>query len=271
MNSNEVANFWEANADAWTRLARRGVDVFRDMLNSPAFFGMLPPVAGLAGLDVGCGEGGNTRQLARLGAQMAAIDIAPTFVRNAREAEAADPLGIDYHVGDGMALPFAARSFDFVTAFMSLMDMPDPVRALHEASRVLRPGGFLQFSILHPCFTPPHREVVRDANGRARAIEIGGYFESTDGRVDTWWFSTLKAEERALVAPFRTPIFHRTLSQWFDIVIGAGLHIDKIGEPTADPGSWHADLVVDDTRVAPLSLHIRATKPRVPRRKPAIA
>ncbi|SCK11463.1 Methylase involved in ubiquinone/menaquinone biosynthesis [Variovorax sp. HW608] len=267
MNSNDVANFWEANADAWTRLARLGVDVFRDMLNSPAFFGMLPPVAGLAGLDVGCGEGGNTRQLARLGARMAAVDIAPTFVRNARDAEAADPLGIDYRVGDGMALPFPARSFDFVTAFMSLMDMPDPVRALHEASRVLRPGGFLQFSILHPCFAAPHREVVRDANGRAQAIEVGGYFDSTEGRVDTWWFSTLKAEERAQVAPFRTPIFHRTLSQWFDIVLGAGLHIDKIGEPTAGPGSTHADDVVDDTRVAPLSLHIRATKGAVRRRK----
>ncbi|MBO9650495.1 MAG: class I SAM-dependent methyltransferase [Variovorax sp.] len=271
MNSNDVANFWEANADAWTRLARLGVDVFRDMLNSPAFFGMLPPVAGLSGLDVGCGEGSNTRQLARLGARMTAIDIAPTFVRNARDAEGTEPLGIDYHVGDGMALPFASRSFDFVTAFMSLMDMPDPVRALHEASRVLRPGGFLQFSILHPCFAPPHREVVRDANGRARAIEIGGYFESTEGRVDTWWFSTLKAKEREQVAPFQTPIFHRTLSDWFDIVLGAGLDIDKIAEPTAGIGSRHADAVVDDTRVAPLSLHIRATKRGVRHRKPAIA
>ncbi|MBO9513633.1 MAG: class I SAM-dependent methyltransferase [Variovorax sp.] len=264
MDSREVAKFWEANADAWTRLARLGIDVFRDALNSPAFFSMLPPVHGLEGLDVGCGEGANTRHLARLGAKMMAVDIAPTFVRNAQAAEAADPLGVDYRIADGMALPFAGGSFDFVTAFMSLMDMPDPVRALHEASRVLRPGGFLQFSILHPCFTPPHRKVVRDAGGRARAIEIGGYFESTEGRVDTWWFSTLKPDERKQVEPFRTPIFHRTLSEWFDIVIGAGLLIDKIGEPTAGVGSVHEDAVVDDTRVAPLSLHIRATK-RAPR------
>jgi len=271
MKSNDVANFWEANADAWTRLARQGVDVFRDMLNTPAFFGMLPPVAGLAGLDVGCGEGSNTRQLARLGARMAAVDIAPTFVRNARDAETAEPLGIDSRFGDGMALPFAARSFDFVTAFMSLMDMPDPVRAVNEASRVLRPGGFLQFSILHPCFAPPHRRVVRGADGRARAIEVGGDFESSEGRVDTWWFSTLKDEDRQRVAPFRTPIFHRTLSQWFDIVIGAGLRIDKIAEPTAGTGSRHADAVVDDTRVAPLSLHIRATKRVARGRKTAVA
>jgi ubiquinone/menaquinone biosynthesis C-methylase UbiE len=61
-----------------------------------------------------------------------------------------------------MFLPFKSDSFEFATAFMSLMDMPDQVAALQEARRVLRPGGFLQFSILHPCFVPPHRKVLRD-------------------------------------------------------------------------------------------------------------
>ena len=45
-------------------------------------------------------------------------------------------------------------SFDFVTSFMALMDMPDQGRVLREIARVLKPGGFLQFSILHPCFVP---------------------------------------------------------------------------------------------------------------------
>ena len=147
MDAAEVAAHWEANADTWTRYSRAGCDVYRDALNTPAFLAMLPPVDGRDGLDVGCGEGTNTRKLALLGARMHAVDIAPTFIRHARETEVADPLGIDFRVGDATALRFADGSFDFVTAFMSLMDMADQGRALYEAQRVLRPGGGLQFDL----------------------------------------------------------------------------------------------------------------------------
>jgi hypothetical protein len=40
----------------------------------------------------------------------------------------------------------------------------------------MQPGGFLQFSISHPCFDPRHRRVLRNADGTTRAIEVGGYF-----------------------------------------------------------------------------------------------
>jgi ubiquinone/menaquinone biosynthesis C-methylase UbiE len=262
LDPTDVARHWEANAEAWTRQARSGFDIFRDALNTPAFLAQLPPVDGLRGLDVGCGEGSNTRQLARRGAKLTGLDIAPTFVRHAQETESTDPLGIDFRVGDAMALPFDEASFDFVTAFMSLMDMPDPQRALQEANRVLRPGGFLQFSILHPCFVPPHRKVLRRRGGKARAIEIGDYFASTTGRVDTWWFSMLSRKQREKIAPFHTPIFHRTLSQWLDWVIDAGFVIEKLGEPTAGAASRRREPVLDDTRVAPLSLLVLATKRR---------
>ena len=146
-----VAACWEANAETWTRHARAGYDIYRDALNTPAFLSILPPVRGLTGLDVGCGEGSNTRQLARRGAKMHAIDIAPTFIRHARAAEETEPLGIIFSVADGTRLPFSSQSFDFVVAFMSLMDIPDQQTVLLETARVLRPGGFLQFSITHPC------------------------------------------------------------------------------------------------------------------------
>ena len=61
------------------------------------------------------------------------VDIAPTFIRHAQDTEATDPLGIAFQVADGMALPFAEDAFDFVTVFMSLMDMPDQARVLREA------------------------------------------------------------------------------------------------------------------------------------------
>jgi 2-polyprenyl-3-methyl-5-hydroxy-6-metoxy-1,4-benzoquinol methylase len=89
MKRSEVAEHWEANADAWTRHVRAGYDIYRDALNTPSFLAMLPPITGLSGLDIGCGEGTNTRRLARLGARLHAVDIAPTFIRHAQATEAA--------------------------------------------------------------------------------------------------------------------------------------------------------------------------------------
>ena len=182
VKSAELAAYWEANAEAWTRYSRIGYDVYRDALNTPAFLAMLPQVSGLSGLDIGCGEGSNTRELARLGARMHAIDNAPTFIRHARSTDEADPLGIVFHVADAALLPFAHDTFDFVTAFMSMMDVPDQAYAMREACRVMRPAGFLQFSILHPCFFRPRRRVLRDANGMTRAIEVAGYFDRSEER-----------------------------------------------------------------------------------------
>ena len=99
MDDSEAGRYWEQNAEAWTRLSRQGYDVYRDLFNTPAFLEMLPEVGGLTGLDLGCGEGHNTRLLAQRGARMRAIDVAPTFVRAQR-------------------LPFRDAAFDFATAFM---------------------------------------------------------------------------------------------------------------------------------------------------------
>jgi len=261
MDLADVAKYWEGNAENWTHLSRAGYDVYRDALNTPAFLAILPPIGGLAGLDIGCGEGTNTRQLASLGARMQAIDFSPTFIRYAQAEEDREPLGITYQVADGAALPFPEGSFDFAVAFMSFMDMPDQARALAEAARVLRPGGFVQFSILHPCFSPPHRRIVRDASGKTLAIEIGRYFDGAAGYIDEWIFSSMSAEQSAGLEPFRIPVFHHPISEWVEFICRAGLVIEQFGEPHASPELAAAVPVVEDTRVAPLFLHVRARKP----------
>jgi SAM-dependent methyltransferase len=81
VDDNEVGRYWDRNAPAWTQLARAGYDTYRDLLNTPAFLDLLPDVTGLTGLDVGCGEGSNTRLVvAGRGARMYGVDISPVFV-----------------------------------------------------------------------------------------------------------------------------------------------------------------------------------------------
>jgi ubiquinone/menaquinone biosynthesis C-methylase UbiE len=77
---------------------------------------------------------------------MTGIDISRNFVRYAREAEAARPLGIRYENASAVELPFESARFDFVVAFMSLMDISETERVLAEVFRVLRPRGFLYWS-----------------------------------------------------------------------------------------------------------------------------
>ncbi len=100
----EVGKFWNANAHAWTQLVRAGFDIYRDGLNTPAFLRLLPDVQGQRGLDIGCGEGHNTRLLAKRGARMIGVDIAPKFIEYAVESEKRDPFGIEYLVASAVRL-----------------------------------------------------------------------------------------------------------------------------------------------------------------------
>lgn len=61
MDDKEVGKYWNENAKNWIKLAKLGYDRCRDLINSPAFFKMLPDINDLKGIDIGCGEGYNTR------------------------------------------------------------------------------------------------------------------------------------------------------------------------------------------------------------------
>jgi SAM-dependent methyltransferase len=253
----EVGSYWDANAAVWTRLARDGYDVYRDFINTPALLELLPDVTGLDGLDLGCGEGHNTRLAAARGARMWGIDISRAFVREAARFE--DP-PVLYTVASAHQLPFRDAGFDFAIACMSFMDMPDPARVLAEAARVLKPGGFLQFSISHPCFDTPHRRQVKDAAGIAYAMEIGGYFEPCEGRLTEWIFSAAPRELTAPLRKFQAPVFHRTLAEWLNMPIEAGLRIERVAEPFASEEVAARCPKVADTRIAPYFLHVRCRK-----------
>jgi SAM-dependent methyltransferase len=248
---------WNANAPAWTELSRAGFDFYRDLVNTPAFFAMLPPVEGLCCLDLGCGEGHNTRLLAGRGARVVALDIAEFFIE---AAAAADRHGVRFILGDGAALPLRPGRLDAVTAFMSLMDVADPERTLREVSRVLRPGGFVQFSVVHPATSTPVRRWVNDESGERQALAIGDYFYQGP-LTETWSFGAAPSGLRARHRPFTITYARRTLAGWLAAVLAAGLIIEAVAEPRADEATAAAHPEVADTRIAPYFLIVRARKP----------
>jgi SAM-dependent methyltransferase len=260
MDAKEVGAYWEGNAEAWTKLSRAGYDTYRNHLNTPAFLEALPDVRGLVGLDVGCGEGYNTRLLAKRGAQAVGVDISETFVRHARAEERREPLGIEYAVADACNLPFEDGRFGFATAFMSLMDVPTLERAIAEVHRVLEPAGFFQFSITHPCFDTPHRVNLRDETGTTYAIEVGDYFRNQDGEIAEWLFSAAPREAKEGLSPFKVPRFTRTLSQWLNMLLDAEFAIEHVGEPRPSNETVGRHPNLQDAQVVAYFLHVRARR-----------
>ena len=257
MEQPDIRAQWNANAAAWTEMSRAGFDRYRDLVNTPAFFALLPPVDGLTCLDLGCGEGHNTRLLAGRGARVAAVDIAESFIA---AAAGIPQQGIRYLLGDGALLPFRAASFDAVTAFMSLMDVADPERTLREVARVLRPGGFVQFSVLHPIMSAPVGHWVTDEAGARRARAIGEYFYQGPF-TETWNFGALPAQIRDRYEPFTITYARRTFTGWLDAVLDAGLAVEAVTEPCADERTAADHPEVADTRIIPHFLQVRARKP----------
>ncbi|TMD13306.1 MAG: class I SAM-dependent methyltransferase [Chloroflexi bacterium] len=135
---------WERQASNWAAWARTP-DFDEYWKYSPAFFELVPPPRGRT-LEVGCGEGRVTRDLARLGHRVVAVDPVAALIRLARETDADN----DYLRCDSAALPFADGAFNLAVFYNSLMDVDDMEASLQEAARVLRPSGTLCACVTHP-------------------------------------------------------------------------------------------------------------------------
>ncbi|MFI5618974.1 class I SAM-dependent methyltransferase [Streptomyces sp. NPDC051567] len=119
---------------------------WRTAANSAAYLsGALRP--GLSVLDVGCGPGTITADLAELvapGGRVTAVDASRDVLGQAREYVAGRGLsGVEFAVADVHALDFPDGSFDVVHAHQVLQHVGDPVQALREMRRVCRPGGIV--------------------------------------------------------------------------------------------------------------------------------
>jgi len=126
-----VAKWYAANTgktlDEFTNLARR-------------IAGQLP--IGSNVLEVAPGPGYFAIEIAKLGRySVTGLDISHTFVEIARQKAAEAGVHVDFKQGNASNMPFAGETFDFLLCRAAFKNFGQPVRALQEMSRVLKPGG----------------------------------------------------------------------------------------------------------------------------------
>jgi ubiquinone/menaquinone biosynthesis C-methylase UbiE len=120
-----------------------------DRLEKELVFSLIGIKHGDAVLDVGCGTGNYTIELAKLGADVIGIDSSEEMLDRARvKAQKADGKA-SFQVADAMNLPFPDSSFDAVLSNGLLCFLKEPEKALLEMHRVLKPGGRLVVGVLN--------------------------------------------------------------------------------------------------------------------------
>ncbi len=218
MKQDSSTRAWNSMSAEWPKLAKAES---RMVFIMPWMLELMGDVTGLRILDLGCGEGGYARELTRRGATVTAVDCSEGAIAYAVEAAKAEGVNVTHLVrnaNDLCDLPDA--SFDAVLCAMMLMDVEDLPGTLREACRVLKHGGRVYASVLHPCFDGNHEQGIgRQGHGENREVVVKNYFEPA-----TW---------EAPLYQGTIPVLwrHRTLTEYVSAFADSGLRILRLWEP----------------------------------------
>jgi SAM-dependent methyltransferase len=184
---------------------------------------------------------------------------------------------------------------------MALQNMADNAEVVAEAWRVLRPGGFFQFSIPHPCFFTRMYRVELGHDGHAVSVHVGGYFDPPWGEEVDWKFVSpgvfetrsrthprrddtarrfLRALSRGLRLPaygrtpsrksepdgrtfatFRERRYSRTLGDWLGLLLETGFTLERVVEPCPSDDAVRKHPELTLGRHQAFALIVRSRKP----------
>lgn len=225
MKTDSSTQSWGKFNDEWINALQN--DIFRRYFITPVTLRLLGDVAGKDVLDIGCGEGMYSRELARRGARVIGVDCAQTAIAYCQAKAGEERLDITYAVRNSCDLQgIADNAFDLVLASMMLMDCEDMAGTVGEITRVLRPGGRLLASVLHPCFAATTSEGIsrQGGYGLSRQVVVSNYYQPTQ-----WEAPLTKRSPETVI--WR----HRTLEEYVSVFVTHGLTITSLHEPRPTP------------------------------------
>jgi 2-polyprenyl-3-methyl-5-hydroxy-6-metoxy-1,4-benzoquinol methylase len=229
----ETQAIWEQKADHWDAQMGEG-NTFHNQLVAPAATRLLAPQAGETILDVACGNGQFSRQLAALGATVVATDFSATFLARAAARTVAHADRITYRrvdaTDEAALLALGAGRFDAAVCNMALMDMPTIAPLLRALRRLLKPGGRFVFAVQHPCFNSNATRLTLEEEDRegelreTRGVRIAEYLHIPPGKG-----AGMPGE------PAPHYYFHRPLHELLGAGFAAGFALDALEEPAFAP------------------------------------
>jgi ubiquinone/menaquinone biosynthesis C-methylase UbiE len=179
----QVAAHWNRRAAHFDEDFGHSIRTAAERAAWDRILGLVVPQRGaLDALDVGCGTGFLSFELAARGCRVSGIDFAPAMLAEARRKAAERGATIRFEEGDAERLPFAHRSFDLVVSRHLLWTLPHPEAAIDEWIRVLRPGGRLV--VVDGQFDPGALLIHQRENARTSAeyAAIGNQLPFLGGR-----------------------------------------------------------------------------------------
>ncbi|MFX1565106.1 MAG: class I SAM-dependent methyltransferase [Promethearchaeota archaeon] len=221
---------WQVNAEAYSQLIRgKGTPHHRSILN-PCVEKLMGTVKGRRILDAGCGEGYLARFYAQKGAKVVGVDFSQALIAKSKTLSA--DLPIHYVLSDLCDLRvFKAEEFDIVLCNLVLLNLECLDKSLSEFHRVLRPNGFLVFSVVHPAFNMygPGYWKLGKKNGETGRRE--GLFFMTEDYFGEKEYQARWKTRTGEEFPKAFSFFHRTIGTYVNALLRIGFHLTAFEEP----------------------------------------